>query len=117
MLRSYAFQPVFGAYILVVLILAGGEAQGQEKKEVALADFKGKWTDSERYDGGLLILPLTVDDKGKVSYTRTFMKAEKIEQSISANSTQIEKKGKDYVVKLLEGIYRCNMKDKDSLEM
>lgn len=83
---------------------------------LTLADFKGKWVSNAKYDGGMLIIVITISDNGNASYLRTYLKDSKVEGDVFDRSTKITSEGDGFSVKLLEGSYRCELKN-DRIEM
>jgi cyclophilin family peptidyl-prolyl cis-trans isomerase len=91
-------------------------ASKAEEKPSALAEFAGNWVGVKRHDGGLLTVLITIDKEGKAGYKRTrFQEGGGLD--FSERSTEIKKTGKDFAIELLDGSYRCRLKDKDTIEM
>lgn len=89
-----------------------------KKDDGTLAELKGKWVDSQRYNGALVIITITLDDKGGASYLRVAdLGGGKFEADISSRSTKLEKQKDELVIKLLDGTYRCLRSEKGKLEM
>jgi hypothetical protein len=118
--------------MLAVAVLVGAAARGAQpaqakepakenqgaKKDLAVADLKGEWVDSQKYKGATVIITITFGADGTASYLRVALLGDgKIESDISGRRTTIEKRdGKD-VIKVLDGTYRCQLSEKGNLDL